>query len=137
MAEKIELSKDGYLKLINKVFENKLEERELSLDRYRQADEQMDSTEAFALIGKNAVSFLALASTATNDIAAIAKEIKGLIFKDSDVPEAKVSFSGDWKEQVSEFLNKKERPKAESEIPLEQAEEDEPANKSEKDKKTE
>ena len=80
----VEITKESYLKLINKVFDNKLEEREIALDRYRRADEQMDTPEKFVLLGKNAVSFLGLASDSSNEIALLAKEIKSIVYNDTD-----------------------------------------------------
>lgn len=109
MAEKIEISKDGYLKLINKVFENKLEERELALDRYRKVDEQMESTEQFVLMGKNAVAFLNLVSLSTNDLASLAKEIKGIVYKEDAESGTSESLSDDWKKQISEEMESVEK----------------------------
>jgi len=109
MAEKIEISKDGYLKLINKVFENKLEERELALDRYRKVDEQMESTEQFVLMGKNAVAFLNLVSLSTNDLASLAKEIKGIVYKEDAESGTSESLSDDWKEKISEEMESVEK----------------------------
>jgi len=79
----IDITKDGYLKLINEVYIRKLEERQYALDRYRKADEMMESAEQFVLMGKNAVSFLSLASTSTSDIASLAKEIKSIVYKEN------------------------------------------------------
>ena len=109
MAEKIEISKDGYLKLVEKVFQNKLEERELALDRYRKADEQMETAEQFALIGKNAVSFLSLASLSTNELAALAKEIKSIVYKGDTDGEAGLELPDGWKEAVAESIDGFER----------------------------
>lgn len=109
MAEKLEISKDGYLNLIKKVFENKLEERELALDRYRKADEQMESAEQFMLMGKNAVSFLNLASVSTNDLAALAKEIKGIVYKDELGGDINLNLSDDWKDAISERIDEVEK----------------------------
>ena len=39
------------------------------------------------MVGKNAVSFLRLASDTTNDLSNLAKEIKSLVFKESDNPQ--------------------------------------------------
>jgi hypothetical protein len=82
MAKEIKMNEDSYLMLLNKVLTNKEEERELALDRYRKADEKMESNDHFVVMGKNAVSYLRLASDTTNDMFSVAKEIKSVIYKD-------------------------------------------------------
>jgi len=114
MAEKIEISKDGYLALIKRVFENKLEERELALDRYRKADDQMETAEQFAIMGKNAVSFLNLASLSTNDLAALAKEVKSLVYKDEVGGDINLNLSEDWKTAISEKIEEVEKARTSS-----------------------
>lgn len=84
MSTEIKIDESSYLMLLNKVYKNKEEERDMALDRYRKTDESITSNEHFMLLGKNAVAYLALASTMTNDLANIAKEIKSIIFKESD-----------------------------------------------------
>ena len=69
---------------------NKEEERDLALDRYRKADESIQTNDHFMLLGKNSVAFLRLASDTTNDLANLAKEIKSIVFKESDTPGAGV-----------------------------------------------
>jgi hypothetical protein len=110
---KIEISKEGYLKLLSKVYANKLEERELALDRYRTVDEQMDGAEQFVLMGRNAVSFLTLASTSSSDIANIAKEIKSIVYKDSEESSVNLKLTSDFKNQVSEHLEELEHSERE------------------------
>jgi hypothetical protein len=109
MAEKLEISKDGYLNLMRKVFENKLEERELALDRYRKADEQMETAEQFTLMGKNAVAFLNLASLSTNELALVAKEIKSIVYKDEAGEDATASLPEGWKTAISDKIDEVER----------------------------
>lgn len=82
MAKEIKMNEDSYLMLLNKVLTNKEEERELALDRYRKADEKMETNDHFVVMGKNAVSYLRLASDTTNDLFNVAKEIKSVIYKD-------------------------------------------------------
>jgi hypothetical protein len=82
MAKEIKMNEDSYLTLLNKVLTNKEEERELALDRYRKADEKMESNDHFVVMGKNAVSYLRLASDTTNDMFNVAKEIKSVIYKE-------------------------------------------------------
>lgn len=82
MARDIKMNEESYLTLLNKVLTNKEEERELALDRYRKADEKMETNDHFVVMGKNAVSYLRLASDTTNDMFSVAKEIKSVIYKD-------------------------------------------------------
>lgn len=72
-----------YEKLISEVYKYKLEEREMALDRYRRADEQMDNAESFILMGKNAIDFLKQAANASDGIEKLAKEIKSIVYKDA------------------------------------------------------
>lgn len=85
MSKEVKVDEDSYLMLINKILKNKDEERELALDRYRKADESIQSNDHFMLLGKNAAAFLQLASSATNDMANLAKEIKSIVYKDNAV----------------------------------------------------
>jgi len=112
MAENVEISKDGYLNLIKKVFENKLEERELALDRYRKADEQMENPEQFTLMGRNAVAFLNLASVSTNDLAALAKEIKSIVYKDEVSGDINLNLSDSWKDAIAERIDEVEKTRS-------------------------
>lgn len=82
MAKDIKIDENSYLMLLNKILTNKEEERELALDRYRKVDEKMETNDHFVVMGKNAVSYLRLASDTTNDLASLAKEIKSIIFKE-------------------------------------------------------
>ena len=79
---KIDISEDGYVSLMNNILTNLQEERDLALDRYRIQDGQMVSPEDFVLQGKDVVSYLKLASERTNTLLSIAKEIKELAFAD-------------------------------------------------------
>lgn len=82
MSKEVKIDENSYLMLINKVLKNKDEERDLALDRYRKADEAITTNDHFMLLGKNAAAFLQIASSATNDLASLAKEIKSIVFKD-------------------------------------------------------
>ena len=84
MSKEIKIDENSYLMLLNKVLKNKDEERDMALDRYRKADESIQSTDHFMLLGKNAVSYLRLASDISNDMSDLAKEIKSIVFKESD-----------------------------------------------------
>jgi hypothetical protein len=86
MSKEIKIDESSYLMLINKIFQNKEEERDMALDRYRKADESITTNDHFMLLGKNSSIFLRQASDITNDMASLAKEIKSIIFKeDSNV----------------------------------------------------
>jgi len=78
--KKVKITKDGYDYLLNNVFLNIKEERDLALDRYRTQDQQMVTPEDFVLQGKDVVSFLKLASDRTNALLAIAKEVKEIAY---------------------------------------------------------
>jgi len=82
MSKEIKVDESSYLMLLNRILTNKEEERELALDRYRKVDEKMETNDHFVVMGKNAVSYLRLASDTTNDLANLAKEIKSIIFKE-------------------------------------------------------
>ena len=84
MSKEIKIDENSYLMLLNKVLKNKEEERELALDRYRKADESIETNDHFMLLGKNAVAFLRLASDTTNDLSNLAKELKSIIFKENE-----------------------------------------------------
>jgi hypothetical protein len=84
MAKEIKIDETSYLMLLNKILTNKEEERDLALDRYRKADESMTNNEHFMLLGKNAAAFLRQASDITNDIMALSKEIKSIIYKENN-----------------------------------------------------
>ena len=89
---KVQLDEDTYKSLLNRILDNKEEERMLALDRYRKADESMETNEHFSILGRNAVAFLRLASDATNDMASLAKEIKSIVFKDIDKQSTDTTF---------------------------------------------
>jgi len=117
MSEKINISginEETYLKLLNKVLDNKEQEREIALDRYNIAEEQMNGPEQFVLLGKNAVSYLTLVSDCTNKISDIAKEIKSIIYKeDSGGKDFNLNISGDFKKEVARQLKDAEQNKKE------------------------
>jgi len=84
MSKEIKIDENSYLMLLNKFLKNKEEERDMALDRYRKADESIVTTENFMLLGKNAAMFLRQASDATNDIMTLSKEIKSILYKDTE-----------------------------------------------------
>jgi len=115
MSDKVNLTQDGYNDLLNQVLKNKLEERELALDRYRRADQQMNDSEQFVLMGKNAVSFLALAATSTNEMAKLATEIKSIVYKDDSPNKGPTAISDNWKEQIANKIEEEAKKRMKSE----------------------
>lgn len=95
MSKELKIDENSYLMLLNRVLKNKEEERDLALDRYRKADESIQSNDHFMLLGKNAVSYLRLASDTTNDLANLAKEIKSIVFKESETGAVSAGQSAD------------------------------------------
>ena len=95
MNKEIKVDENSYLMLINKIFKNKEEERDLALDRYRKADESITTNDHFMLLGKNSSIFLRQASDITNDMANLAKEIKSIVFKENDANAPGTSGVGD------------------------------------------
>ena len=108
MAKEIKMNEDSYLTLLNKVLTNKEEERELALDRYRKADEKMESNDHFVVMGKNAVSYLRLASDTTNDMFNVAKEIKSVIYKEDSQPGSASSINDETMKMVIDQIKQSE-----------------------------
>ena len=86
-------TRDLYEALMSEVYKYKLEEREMALDRYRRADEHMDSPESFILMGKNAISFLKQAADSSDGIEKLAKEIKSIVYKEDESASSTTSFN--------------------------------------------
>jgi len=103
MSKEIKVDENSYLMLINKIFKNKEEERELALDRYRKSDESITSNDHFMLLGKNSSIFLRQASDITNDMANLAKEIKSIVFKEDSTNTPGASGVGD--EQMKAIID--------------------------------
>jgi len=102
-------SKKLYEKLISEVYKYKLEEREMALDRYRRADEQMDTAESFILMGKNAIDFLKQAASASDGIEKLAKEIKSIVYKDAgNDSSVEVNFNDATKRSIIDAVKEQE-----------------------------
>lgn len=102
-------SKALYEKLIGEVYKYKLEEREMALDRYRRADEQMDTAESFILMGKNAIDFLKQAANASDGIEKLAKEIKSIVYKDAgNDSSVEVNFNDATKRNIIDAIKEQE-----------------------------
>ncbi len=93
-------TRELYEKLISEAYKYKIEEREMALDRYRRADEQMDSAESFILMGKNSIEFLKQAASASDGIATLAKEIKSIVYKEESGAAVEVNFTDAHKRAV-------------------------------------
>lgn len=79
--KKIELTPEGHIELLNKVAQFKIEERDMSLDRYRRIDENMVTTEEVFTMSKSALGFLNAAANASNTLNDIVKEMGKIIHK--------------------------------------------------------
>lgn len=108
MAKEIKIDESSYLMLLNKVLTHKDEERELALDRYRKVDEKMETNDHFVIMGKNAVSYLKLASDTTNDMFNVAKEIKSIIFKDDAPSNINLAINDDTMKMVIDKIKEAE-----------------------------
>lgn len=97
-------TKDLYEKLMSEVYMYKLEEREMALDRYRRADELMESAESFILMGKNAISFLKQASDSSDAISTLAKEIKSIVYKEESSASVEVNFTDAHKKAIIDAI---------------------------------
>lgn len=102
--KKMNPSKELYEKLISEVYKYKLEEREMALDRYRRADEEMDTAEGFILMGKNAIAFLKQASDSSDAISMLAKEVKSIVYKDDSSSNVEVNFSDADKRKIIDII---------------------------------
>jgi len=101
-------SKELYEKLMQEVYKYKLEEREMALDRYRRADEQMDTSESFILMGKNAIDFLKQAASSSDGIKDLAKEIKSIVYKDDSSSNVEVNFNDVTKRGIIDAMKEEE-----------------------------
>ena len=108
MAKDLKIDESSYLMLLNKVLTNKEEERELALDRYRKADEKIETNDHFVVMGKNAVSFLRLASDTTNDMFSVAKEMKSIIFKEDSQAASNIPVSDETMRMVIDKIKESE-----------------------------
>lgn len=106
--KKMDPSKELYEKLMREVYKYKIEEREMALDRYRRADEQMDSAESFILMGKNAIDFLKQAASSSDGIEKLAKEIKSIVYKDDSSSNVEVNFNDTTKRSIIDAMKEEE-----------------------------
>lgn len=79
--KKIELTPEGHVELLNKVAQFKIEERDMSLDRYRRIDADMQTKEEVFTMSKSALGFLHAAANASNTLSDIVKEMGKIIHK--------------------------------------------------------
>ena len=100
----LKLTSEAHLAMMNMLIKKKDEERELSLDRYRKADELMETAEEFALLGRNAASFLKMASDNTNDMHSMLDKLKSIIFKEDEMGATAIEFGDAKKKQIIESM---------------------------------
>lgn len=115
---KMDPTKELYEKLISEVYKYKLEEREMALDRYRRTDEQMDTPEAFMLMGKNAIDFLKQAALSSDGIDKIAKEIKSIVYKDDSPSNVEVNFNDATKKGIIDAMRAEDKARKDLESDL-------------------
>lgn len=106
--QKVEITQDYYKSLLTTIYNNKIEERNIALDRYRRTDDEMTTNEHFILMGKNAILFLKQASDCTNALADLGKELKSIIFKDNDKAQVAVNFDDSFKRQIIDSIKEDE-----------------------------
>ena len=107
-------TRELYEKLISEVYKYKIEEREMALDRYRRADEQMDSSESFILKGKNAIDFLKQAASSSDGIEKLAKEIKSIVYKEDASANVEVNFNDATKKGIIDAMKAEEEAEREA-----------------------
>jgi hypothetical protein len=107
-------TRELYEKLISEVYKYKLEEREMALDRYRRADEQMDTSESFILMGKNAIDFLKQAASSSDGIEKLAKEIKSIVYKEDASSNVEVNFNDSTKRGIIDAMKAEEEAEKEA-----------------------
>jgi len=106
--KKMNPTKELYEKLIAEAYKYKIEEREMALDRYRRADEQMDTSESFILMGKNAIEFLKQAASSSDSIASMAKEIKSIVYKEDSGSGVVMNFNDNDKKAIIDLIEEEE-----------------------------
>lgn len=128
--KEIDFSKEGYNQFINQVIRNIQEERELALDRYRTQDEQMQEKEDFVVMGKNAASFLNIASNRTDALYEIAKQVRDIIYKSEEEGEGEISEEERKaiEKEVMGLKNKEEEQQEEAEIKGDEVDEEDEEN---------
>lgn len=112
------ISKDVYVNMLNEIYTKIAEERDMSIDRYRVQDEQMQNADDFILQGKNAISFLNHASNRTDALFGISKEIKSIVFKDGQDDSGSgngAAMSDDKRRALAEFIKKSQVKEEEEE----------------------
>jgi hypothetical protein len=103
-----------YIAILNKIFINKDEERNLALDRYRKADEMMLDENHFMILGKNAAIYLEIAAGSTDSLILISKDIKGIVFKNSDPNNVASGNNDEVLKKMSEIIKEKKDPSSNS-----------------------
>ena len=68
----------------------------------------MESNDHFVVMGKNAVSYLRLASDTTNDMFSVAKEIKSVIYKDDSQAGSSLAINDETMKMVIDQIKQSE-----------------------------
>jgi len=107
--KKGEINEETYLNLLNKVIENKEEERAIAMNTYKKIETNiMENIDFFVVAGKNAATYLSIVSDCTNKLADIAKEIKTIVFKeDLDNTALEGTISEEFKRNVNKIIEEK------------------------------
>ena len=116
-SKKIDVSQEGYVKLINEIFRNLEEERNLALDKYRLYDQKMDGPQDYVMMGKPAATFLNLAASRSDALFNMSKEIKALVYTKSEGDTGATGASGTDSERklLEELVNKSKKDQKDSE----------------------
>jgi len=112
-----DISEEVYIKMLNEIYTKISEERDLSLDRYRFQDEQMQNADDFILQGKNAIGFLNHASNRTDALFSISKEMKSIIFRDNveSGSNSSAAMSDEKRREIADLLKNTQDKKEETE----------------------
>lgn len=117
--KKIDISKEGFENLLNQVFINANEERNLALDRYRTQDEQIETLEDFMAIGKDSVAYLKLASERTNLLVTVAEKFKDIVHSTGDPSgdlSSKNGISDDLRKQIEATVDAKKKQEEDDDL---------------------
>ena len=81
---KLEKTQDSYFDFLNEIKDCFYEERQLALDRYRRAENEINSPEEFMLLGKVSVSYLNAASEASKKMLSLSEQMNKILFKEEE-----------------------------------------------------
>ena len=107
MAEKnkIEITQDNIVKVLNTIQENIMEERSLALDRFKRQDDSIDSNEQFIMQGKIMAEYLSLAQACTNSLFNIVKLQASIVYKHDVVNNSGVLSHDEMQKEIQKALS--------------------------------